>query len=113
MGYWFSPTQGYHEGSQDFADDVATPRRPDPTYVWNGTAWVESLTAAFWVQLALAALDDADTTVSRIMQAVMRGTTTLAAADVVAWATYMAALRVIAGGGPGPLPAKPAYPAGT
>lgn len=29
------------------------------------------------------------------------------------WLAYVAALRTIAAGGPGPLPDKPAYPAGT
>lgn len=65
---------------------------------------------------AMAALNDSDTTMLRIAEGVTLGLTTWTAADVVAWADYRRALRVIAGaasGTAGMLPAKPPYPAGT
>lgn len=40
MGYWHGLAIGYHEGDKLYGD-IATPKRPDATYVWNGTAWVQ------------------------------------------------------------------------
>ena len=39
--YWYGPAIGYHEGDP-LPGDGALPQRPDPTYDWNGTAWVQN-----------------------------------------------------------------------
>jgi hypothetical protein len=65
---------------------------------------------------ARAALDESDTTMHRIAEAVALGLGSWTAADVVAWVTYRRALRAIVAastGSAGTLPAKPAWPAGT
>lgn len=62
---------------------------------------------------AKAALVNADETMTRVVEAVSLGLTTWTNADVVAFVTYRRALRVIVGGGNGPLPDHPAFPEGT
>lgn len=61
-----------------------------------------------------AALDASDTTMFRVSEAVSLGTTTLIAADVVAWVSYRRALRALLSAETiTAIPARPAYPAGT
>lgn len=63
-----------------------------------------------------AALTASDVTMTRITEATIRGKTTLATADVVAFATWRAAVRAIVDGSDTTstaLPAKPPYPANT
>jgi hypothetical protein len=67
---------------------------------------------------ALAALDDTDTTIARIVEAVALGKTSMDAVDVVAFMSYRVALRVILSASmpakiPAALPTRPAYPVGT
>ena len=64
---------------------------------------------------AVALLQDTDTTMHRISEAVALGLNTWTGADVVAWVDYRRALRAIANGSTtaATLPAKPAYPVGT
>jgi hypothetical protein len=65
---------------------------------------------------AKAALDNSDTTMHRVSEAIALGLNTAAGADVVAFVNYRRALRAIVStqnGTPGMLPTKPAYPAGT
>ena len=38
--YWYGPS-GYHGGDQQ-QGDISVPMRPDETYDWNGTAWVQN-----------------------------------------------------------------------
>lgn len=63
---------------------------------------------------AIAELAASDATMLRIVEAVALGATTFATADVQAWPRYRRSLRAIAAGqAAGPLPARPAFPAGT
>lgn len=65
---------------------------------------------------AKVALDKTSVTMERITEGVALGTTTLQAADVVAFMQYRRQLRTIISaksGTPGTLPSQPAYPAGT
>lgn len=66
---------------------------------------------------ALEILKQSDVTLARITEAVIAGKTTFTAPDVTPWATFRAKLRAIGGAPTGdpaqPLPAQPAYPAGT
>jgi hypothetical protein len=65
---------------------------------------------------AKAALDDSDTTMHRVTEAIALGLNTAGGADVVAFVNYRRALRAIVSaesGTPGTLPTKPPYPAGT
>lgn len=67
-------------------------------------------------QSAQSALDDSDTTMHRVTEAIALGLNIAASADVVAFVNYRRALRAIvsaASGTPGALPTRPAYPAGT
>ena len=62
---------------------------------------------------AVAAMSDADITVSRVIEAVAQGKTTFTTADVVAFMAYRTALRPFITASSGTLPAKPPYPANT
>ena len=42
MGYFISSELGYYEGDQISPSDIAVPRRPDGTHVWDGQAWQPS-----------------------------------------------------------------------
>lgn len=46
MGYWYSATSGYNEGDPIAFDSVSVPRRPDATYVWNGSTWAPTAATA-------------------------------------------------------------------
>ena len=66
MGYWYSPSEGYHEGDPIFSDDLAALQRPDATYdpVLTATpvSWVAGPTpvpASVTRFQALAALSNA------------------------------------------------------
>jgi hypothetical protein len=62
MTYWYSPTEGYHEGDAVFADDQPVPQRPDATYIWQNGDWVIGPTpvpASVTRFQALAALSNA------------------------------------------------------
>jgi len=39
MGYWYSPSNGYHEGDSVYLDDIAAPARPSDDYVWQNGSW--------------------------------------------------------------------------
>jgi hypothetical protein len=61
-------------------------------------------------------LDDSDTTMHRVAEAVALGLNTWTGADVVAWVSWRRALRAIISGSDTTstsIPTKPAYPAGT
>ena len=58
---------------------------------------------------ANTALRESDTTMLRIVEAVVRGKTTLNAPEVKAWVAHRRALRKIGAGGPGAIPEKPPY----
>lgn len=66
---------------------------------------------------AKIALDEADTTMLRVQEAVALGANTATSPDVVVFVNYRRALRAIlksqSGDATQPLPTKPAYPAGT
>ena len=64
---------------------------------------------------AQAALDASDTTMHRIVEAVIAERTTLTAGDVVAWGPYRATLRAVVASPASvrTLPAHPPYPVGT
>lgn len=65
-------------------------------------------------QQAQAALDDTDTTMHRINEAISLGLTTATATDVVTFVNYRRALRALLESTTvGVLPTKPSYPAGT
>jgi hypothetical protein len=61
-----------------------------------------------------SALDNTDTTMHRISEAISLGLTTATATDVVAYVNYRRALRVLLKSTTvGTLPTKPAFPVGT
>ena len=62
---------------------------------------------------AQVALDAADITMHRIVEAVALGSNSWTSADVVAWVEYRRALRQIIDGSSTTYPSKPSYPAGT
>jgi len=98
-----------------------TPQNPQPAIGWaateQGGTWTFGAppapsASALWSayqELAMAALEDSDTTILRCYEN--------AVAVPAAWATYRKTLRAIvsalAGDSTQPLPTKPAYPAGT
>ncbi len=99
---------------------------PVPQAGWSATettgAWAFAAPAAPSTTQLLAtftgsvqaALDASDTTLHRIAEGVVLGSTSWTAADVVAWVNYRRALRaLLASAAPGALPARPAFPAGT
>lgn len=61
---------------------------------------------------ARAALGLSDVTMARIVEGVIRGTTSFNAPDILVWAQYRAALRSCVSNGT-PIPERPAYPSGT
>jgi hypothetical protein len=83
-----------------------------PSYVVPNPAW-----EAYQAQ-AQEALTRSDTTMHRIAEGVIAGTTSWTAADVAPWSTYRRALRAIvsataAGDPTEALPGAPAFPSGT
>jgi hypothetical protein len=96
----------------DLADPAAPAliARPASQPVPAGPLW------RAYQETAQAALDDSDTTMHRIAEAVSLGLNSWTGTDVVAWVDYRRSLRAIvsaSSGTPGTLPTKPAYPAGT
>lgn len=41
-GYYIDPQGRYYEGDRAHALDTEVPQRPDATYDWDGTQWVEN-----------------------------------------------------------------------
>jgi hypothetical protein len=81
------------------------PAQPSPT--------LAQLLAPF-IASVQSALDNTDTTMHRINEAVSLGLTTMTAIDVVAYVNYRRALRALLKSTTvGVLPTKPAYPAGS
>ena len=67
-----------------------------------------------FIASAQAALDDSDTTMHRINEAVSLGLTTMTATDVVTFVNYRRSLRALLKSTTvGVLPTKPSYPIGT
>ena len=56
MGYWYSSSEGYHEGDPIFSDDLAALQRPDATYdpVLTATpvSWVQNVSRAAFAKSA-------------------------------------------------------------
>ena len=60
-GYWISDLIGYYEGSQLAISDISIPvPRPDPTYDWNGNAWVVNAGRATAAQAQTQIIADAN-----------------------------------------------------
>jgi hypothetical protein len=94
----------------------------DSTYeAWlaagNTPTKIGTVGAAMGVVIAQTGLlDDSDTTMHRIAEAVSLGLNTWTATDVVAWVNWRRALRAIVSGSDTTstsIPSRPAYPAGT
>lgn len=70
MASWITSTGFYHEGDK-LAGDVVVPKRPDPTYVWNGVAWVQdpALAQAANNETVQKQLDVTDSTAIRSVRA--------------------------------------------
>jgi hypothetical protein len=94
----------------------------DPTYTaWLGTGKtptpIGTVGAAMGVVITQTEiLDNSDTTMHRIAEAVSLGLNSWTGVDVVAWIDWRRALRAIVDGSDATstsIPAKPAYPAGT
>jgi len=41
MGYYITPPASYHEGDAQYGD-IVVPQRPDSTYDWSGSDWVQN-----------------------------------------------------------------------
>ena len=112
MAYWYSPSEGYHEGDAVFADDQSVPQRPDATCQWVNGAWTASTAAKVeFIATAQSALDKVTGPSGTIIRCVVAGV-----AVPAAWTAYVAALRAIVNGSDTTstaLPKAPAYPAGT
>ena len=46
MGFFVKQDGSYYEGDKVDIDDVSVIRRPDFTYDWNGSTWVQNATRA-------------------------------------------------------------------
>jgi len=83
----------------------SAPVQPSPTLAQLLSAFIASVQSA---------LDDTDTTMHRISEAVSLGLTTMTATDVVTFVNYRRSLRaLLKSTSVGVLPTKPAYPQGT
>jgi hypothetical protein len=94
----------------------------DTTYVaWvaigNRATNIQSVGSAMGAVIARTGiLDDSDTTMHRVTEAVSLGLNSWTGTDVVAWVNWRRALRAIISGTDTTstsIPAKPAYPSGT
>jgi hypothetical protein len=78
---------------------------------------IDSVNAAMGVVIReTGLLDDSDTTMHRIAEAVSLGLNTWTGTDVVAWVNWRRALRAIIDGSDSSsvsIPSRPSYPAGT
>lgn len=52
MGHYISPIAGYYEGDQHSLGDLPVPPRPDATYEWVDSAWLQSVAVAQVEQIA-------------------------------------------------------------
>ena len=108
---WSLPTGGALTDIQ-WLDDLAAPA----TIAADWNAWTQAQPWIAYQQQAKAALEATSVTMERIHEAILLGTTSASAPDVIAFMNYRRSLRAIvsaASGTPGTLPARPAYPAGT
>jgi len=94
----------------------------DATYeAWLGAGNSPTAVSALHVAMGVAIdqtglLDDSDTTMHRIGEAVALGLNSWTGTDVVAWVNYRRALRAILDGtdtSSTSIPSRPAYPSGT
>ncbi len=93
--------------------EIATADQLAAAFSGYAAAVNAELVSAF-IASVQSALDDTDTTMHRINEAVFLGLTTMTATDVVTFVNYRRALRALLKSTTvGVLPTKPAYPVGS
>ena len=127
MNYAYSPDTGEFINTAEPSEWMASTEIAPPNYnpmldgcFFKNGAWVivpggdPAKEIEDYRAEAKAKLDATSITMERIQEAIIAGNTTYDRADVVAWATYRAALRIqIKATVVGVLPVRPDYPEGT
>ena len=114
MGYWVDQSGAYSEGDQPSTLAVEVTKRPDYTCQWVDGVWTNStLQEQQDRETKLSELADSDITITRIVDAVVTGTSSWTNTDVVAFINWRKSLRADIANNTNLAGPRPPYPAGT